>query len=85
MLPLTFANPADYTKLDPTDKLSILGLTTFVPGVPLTLAVKKASGESFNIKVRWAWAWVGVRSMFVVMWRGTGGFTHPHTLARIDS
>ncbi len=51
MLPLTFANPADYNKLDPTDKLSILGLTTFAPGVPLTLAVKKASGDAFSIKL----------------------------------
>jgi aconitate hydratase len=44
MLPLTFANPKDYEKIDPEDKVSILGLTTLAPGVPLTLRVQKASG-----------------------------------------
>ncbi|KAJ1342848.1 aconitate hydratase, mitochondrial [Batrachochytrium salamandrivorans] len=29
MLPLTFADPKDYDRVDPTDKVSILGLTTF--------------------------------------------------------
>ncbi|KAI8902998.1 aconitase family-domain-containing protein [Globomyces pollinis-pini] len=45
MLPLTFANPADYDKISPGDKLSILGLTTFAPGKQLTLKVHKASGD----------------------------------------
>ena len=32
MLPLTFANAADYDKIQPTDKISILGLKDFTPG-----------------------------------------------------
>jgi hypothetical protein len=39
MLPITFANPADYDKIAPTDRISIVGLTTFAPGKPLTLKV----------------------------------------------
>ena len=32
MLPLTFANPADYDKIQPTDRISLLGLKDFAPG-----------------------------------------------------
>lgn len=32
MLPLTFANPADYDKITPFDKVSILGLKDLAPG-----------------------------------------------------
>lgn len=49
MLPLTFANPADYDKIDPTDKVSITGLTTFAPGKQLTLEVSKADGKNLKI------------------------------------
>lgn len=45
MLPLTFANPADYDKIDSSDRVSLLGLTTFAPGKPLTLRVHKATGD----------------------------------------
>jgi len=44
MLPLTFADPADYDKVDGTDKVSILGVTTLTPGSQLTLRVHKESG-----------------------------------------
>ena len=44
MLPLTFANPADYDSSQEDDRLSILGLATFAPGVPLTL-VASARGR----------------------------------------
>merc|ERR1719512_695387 len=37
MLPLTFDNPADYDTLQTGDKISIKGLDTFAPGVPLTM------------------------------------------------
>ncbi len=40
MLALTFANPADYDKIKEEDMLSIEGLTSFAPGVPLTLKVE---------------------------------------------
>lgn len=39
MLPLTFADPADYDKIKSTDKISILGLCTFAPGKVKTLNV----------------------------------------------
>lgn len=32
MLPLTFADPADYNKIHPVDKISIVGLSDFAPG-----------------------------------------------------
>ena len=32
MLPLTFADKADYDKVRPDDKISILGLKEFTPG-----------------------------------------------------
>jgi aconitate hydratase len=49
MLPLTFANPADYDKLQEDDHLSILGLATFAPGVPLTLVSRHADGREDRI------------------------------------
>ncbi|CAG8770773.1 277_t:CDS:1, partial [Acaulospora morrowiae] len=51
LLPLTFANPEDYNKIDPSDKVSIIGLTTFTPGKPLTLRLHKSSGEKVDIPV----------------------------------
>ena len=32
MLPLTFADKADYDKVQPDDKISIVGLNEFAPG-----------------------------------------------------
>lgn len=32
LLPLTFADPADYNKIHPVDKLTIQGLKDFAPG-----------------------------------------------------
>jgi len=32
LLPLTFANPADYDKIQPNDKISLLELKTLAPG-----------------------------------------------------
>merc|ERR1712107_899600 len=37
MLPLTFDNPADYDTLQTGERISITGLDTFAPGVPLTM------------------------------------------------
>jgi aconitate hydratase len=49
MLPLTFADPKDYDKISPSDKVSIIGLSTFAPGKQVTLKVNKSSGESLSI------------------------------------
>jgi len=51
MLPLTFADPADYDKISGNDSVDILGLTTLAPGKPLTLRVKKADGSSLDVQL----------------------------------
>lgn len=50
MLPLTFADPADYDKIAPFDKLS-LDLSGLAPGKVLEVKVKKADGGDFTFKV----------------------------------
>jgi aconitate hydratase len=45
MLALTFANPEDYDKVQPSDKVSILGLESFAPGKNLTLLAKHEGGS----------------------------------------
>jgi aconitase A len=40
MLPLTFADKADYDKIRPDDKISITGLTTFAPGKVKQIALQ---------------------------------------------
>lgn len=51
MLPLTFANPADYDKVGVEDKVSVIGLTDFQPGKPLTLRLSKPDGQKEDITV----------------------------------
>jgi len=46
LLPLTFADPADYDKIQPSDRISIHGLQTFTPGTPLTCKVQHADGST---------------------------------------
>lgn len=46
MLPLTFANPADYDKVREADRVSLFGLTTFAPGVSLRMVLNHADGTS---------------------------------------
>mmetsp|Transcript_9262 Transcript_9262/g.34261 ORF Transcript_9262/g.34261 Transcript_9262/m.34261 type:complete len:810 (-) Transcript_9262:84-2513(-) len=48
MLPLTFANPADYDKIDPTDRIS-LPVTQLKPDTPLIMGVTKADGSKIEI------------------------------------
>ena len=49
MLPLTFNNKADYDKVQPDDKVSILGLETFTPGQPLKCQLTHADGSQVQI------------------------------------
>ena len=51
MLGLTFDNPADYDKIDPADKISIVGLTSFAPGKPLHIKGKKEDGSTYEFQV----------------------------------
>ncbi|GAB6020429.1 aconitate hydratase [Chamberlinius hualienensis] len=45
LLPLTFANSADYDKIQPTDKISLLGLKNLSPGKQITCEIKHADGK----------------------------------------
>jgi len=49
MLPLTFANPSDYDKIQEDDKLSLVGLNEFAPEKQLKLIVKHSNGSSDEI------------------------------------
>ena len=51
MLALTFADPADYDKVRPDDRVDILGLESFAPGKNLTLALKHADGSKEEISL----------------------------------
>jgi aconitate hydratase len=45
MLPLTFADSADYDRINAEDRVSIIGLTNIQPGEPLTLVVDGKDGK----------------------------------------
>ena len=51
MLALTFANPADYDKIREDDVVSIEGLTSFSPGVHLTLVLHHADKTTETISL----------------------------------
>lgn len=51
MLPLTFADPADYDKIKPDDKVDIL-CTQLAVGKPVTMVVHPKDGKSFEISLQ---------------------------------
>ncbi|XP_060802830.1 aconitate hydratase, mitochondrial [Amyelois transitella] len=51
MLPLTFANPADYDKIRPDDKISLLGLKDLAPGKQVDCEIKHKDGKTEIIKL----------------------------------
>ena len=51
MLALTFANPADYDKVQEDDVIDIDGLTEFSPGRPLTIVLHHADGTTDEFPV----------------------------------
>jgi aconitate hydratase len=51
MLGLTFADPADYDKIQEDDSIDIVGLTKFAPGKQLTVVLNHADGSSDSIQV----------------------------------
>ncbi|MDP2187830.1 MAG: aconitate hydratase [Sphingobacteriaceae bacterium] len=51
MLALTFANKADYEKIQEDDNIDILGLTSFAPGKSLTVVLNHADGSKDEISV----------------------------------
>jgi aconitate hydratase len=50
MLALTFADKADYDKIQEDDSIDVTGLTSFAPGTPLTLVLTHKDGTSDTIK-----------------------------------
>ncbi|MBK6521507.1 MAG: aconitate hydratase [Sphingobacteriaceae bacterium] len=51
MLALTFANTADYDKIQEDDVIDITGLTSFTTGTPLTITLNHANGSKDEFKV----------------------------------
>jgi aconitate hydratase len=51
MLALTFADKADYDKIQEADTISIFGLTDFAPNKPLQMVLNHADGSSDTITV----------------------------------
>merc|ERR1712141_758822 len=49
MLPLTFNNKADYELVKPDDRVAIVGLESFAPGVPLNCVLTHADGNTDTI------------------------------------
>ena len=70
MLPLTFASPADYDKITPDDKISLLGLADLTPGkvsissflLPNFLSCHKITIDSTSIQC------FGLKGLFYVPW-----------------
>lgn len=52
VLPLTFQNPADYDRIQATDRISILGLPKLAPGATLTMVLRHADGTSEQFPVK---------------------------------
>jgi aconitate hydratase len=52
MLPLTFVNPQDYEKIQPQDRIDLVGVSTLAPGKPMTLVANHADGSKDQIPVQ---------------------------------
>jgi len=50
ILPLTFANAADYDKFEEKDRVSITGLSTLAPGKPVEVTIHKTNGQDVKIQ-----------------------------------
>ncbi|KAK9888244.1 hypothetical protein WA026_000509 [Henosepilachna vigintioctopunctata] len=51
LLPLTFVNPSDYDKIQPSDKISLKGLANLTPGKTVDCEIKHKDGSVENIKL----------------------------------
>lgn len=51
LLPLYFKTPADHDKINPTDRVDILGLNEFAPGKPFKLVVRPKDGAQWETEV----------------------------------
>jgi aconitate hydratase len=52
VLPLTFADPADYDKVRETDRISIRGLARIAPEQPLEVVLEHADGSRESLRVK---------------------------------
>lgn len=52
ILPLTFANPDDYNKIQEKDRVTLNGLNKLAPGVPVHATLKHADGTSEEIELK---------------------------------
>jgi aconitate hydratase len=50
VLPLTFADPADYDKVRVDDKVDIVGLAELAPGKPVTVRFNHADGTTDEVQ-----------------------------------
>ncbi|HTN42375.1 MAG TPA: aconitate hydratase [Nitrospiria bacterium] len=50
ILPLTFADPKDYDKFEPKDRISVLGLSGLAPGKPVEVVIHKTDGKELKIE-----------------------------------
>lgn len=51
VLPLTFADPADYAKVQESDRITIEGLGTLKPETPLVVLLQHSDGASERFEV----------------------------------
>ena len=49
MVPLTFADPADYDRIGEDDRIAVRGLADLAPGRQVTVEVTRPSGEVFTV------------------------------------
>ncbi|XP_025092955.1 aconitate hydratase, mitochondrial-like [Pomacea canaliculata] len=52
LLPLTFADPADYDKIQPSDRISLLDLKNLKPGSDVICEIKHQDGKVEKIKLK---------------------------------
>jgi aconitate hydratase len=50
ILPMTFANPADYDQIEQNDQVSVTGLKDLAPGKPVSITIHKKSGKDITIQ-----------------------------------
>ena len=52
ILPLVFADPKDYDLFEPNDRVSIVGLGSLAPAVPVEVRIHKPDGRTLSISAR---------------------------------